>query len=171
MASGERRPESKAGALLWALSALVLAACGDSVAPEASAPPVTGAKCANYQAARQPFFGDLHVHTKYSLDANTQGTLIGPHEAYRFALGERLGIQPYNEQGEPLRYSQLARPLDFAAVTDHGELFGETEICTNPDLAGYNSPECLLYRAAPTQSFIIFTVSYTHLTLPTTPYV
>lgn len=156
MASSARRPGSAAASMFLALATLGLVACGDSAPPESGTPPVAGAKCGNYQALRQPFFGDLHVHTKYSLDANTQGTLIGPHEAYRFALGERLGIQPYNEQGEPLRYSQLARPLDFAAVTDHGELFGETEICTNPDLPGYNSPECLLYRAAPAQSFILF---------------
>lgn len=117
--------------------------------------PVDG-KCAHYNEQRNPYFGDLHVHTKYSLDANTQGTIIGPHEAYRFALGEPLGIQPYSENGEALRTTQLSRPLDFAAVTDHGELFGETEICTNPELQGYSSPECQFYRAAPAQAFLVF---------------
>jgi len=153
MKFAELRPAVLGGALL-------LAACtGDSPLPASGGidtPRAPGEKCAGYDALRQPWFGDLHVHTKYSLDANTQGTIIGPHEAYRFAQGERLGIQPYTADGTPLRYSQLARPLDFAAVTDHGELFGETEICTNPDLAGYGSPECLFYRAAPAQAFIVF---------------
>ncbi|MGH8517078.1 MAG: DUF3604 domain-containing protein [Panacagrimonas sp.] len=112
--------------------------------------------CDHHTELRQPFFGDLHVHTRYSLDANTQGTVIGPHEAYRFARGERLGIQPYRADGTPLRYAQLARPLDFAAVTDHAELFGEVEICTNEALDGYLSAECLLYRSAPEQAFLLF---------------
>lgn len=135
---------------------LLLAGCGSSSAPETGEGPSGDTRCRHYNAQRMPFFGDLHVHTKYSLDANTQGTIIGPHEAYRFAQGERLGIQPYTETGEALRSVQLSRPLDFAAVTDHAELFGETEICTNPELAGYNSLECRFYRAAPPQAFIVF---------------
>lgn len=137
---------------------LTLAACsGDSPLPAGgTAPPAPGAKCAGHDPLRQPFFGDLHVHTKYSLDASTQGTIVSPHEAYRYALGERLGIQPYSADGTPLRFTQLARPLDFAAVTDHAELFGETEICTNPELEGYNSPECMFFRASPAQAFVFF---------------
>ena len=112
--------------------------------------------CHDRSATRNAYFGDLHVHTQYSLDANTQGTIISPHEAYRFAMGERLGIQPYTEDGTPLRFTQIARPLDFAAVTDHAELFGEVEVCTNPDLEGYNSAECIFYRSAPAQAFLVF---------------
>lgn len=133
----------------------VLAACERSSTPLPD-PPSADARCTQFDAQRQPFFGDLHVHTKYSLDASTQGTIISPHEAYRYARGERLGVQPYSEAGEPLRFTQLARPLDFAAVTDHAELFGETEICTNPELAGYGSLECRFFRAAPAQAFIVF---------------
>ncbi|MGH8528894.1 MAG: DUF3604 domain-containing protein [Nevskiales bacterium] len=136
--------------------ALMLGACNDNSSSVVRTPGSTARQCRNHNALRNPYFGDLHVHTKYSLDANTQGTIIGPHEAYRFATGERLGIQPYNAAGEPLRFTQLARPLDFAAVTDHAELFGETEICTNPDYLEYNFPECILYRNFPEQSFLIF---------------
>lgn len=139
-----------------AVLAFTLSACGRSSEPATTQGLAPAVRCHHYNAQRTPFFGDLHVHTRYSLDANTQGTIIGPHEAYRFAQGERLGIQPYNAAGEPLRHTQLSRPLDFAAVTDHAELFGETEICTNPNLPGYNSPECMIYRAAPAQSFTLF---------------
>lgn len=147
---------ARAGLILLA----ALAGC-DSRSPGAgvSTPGATPRTCTHFDAQRQPFFGDLHVHTKYSLDANTQGTVISPHEAYQFARGERLGIQPYTADGEPLRFTQLARPLDFAAVTDHAELFGETEICTNPDLPGYLSVECLLYRASPEQAFLVFNLA------------
>ena len=140
---------------LWALTGLT--ACGGDAVPVDLGPPRAEQRtCVDANPLRNPYFGDLHVHTVYSLDANTQGTVITPDEAYRFARGERLGIQPYTPEGEPLRFSQLARPLDFAAVTDHAELFGEVAICTDPGATGYFSPECLLYRAAPAQSFIIF---------------
>lgn len=142
-------------ALTLSALALLLGACGSSSAPQAQAPPPER-KCQGYSAQRNPYFGDLHVHTTYSLDANTQGTIVGPHDAYRFARGERLGVQPYDAQGNPTRYTQLSRPLDFAAVTDHAELFGETEICTNPDQAGYDSLECTFYRASPENAFLVF---------------
>jgi hypothetical protein len=138
------------------LFAAGLAACGNSTPLDTSTSPQPGQRCAHYNALRSPYFGDLHVHTKYSLDASTQGTIVGPHEAYRFALGEPLGIQPYTADGTPLRTTQLARPLDFAAVTDHAEFFGETEICTNPQWPEYNSVECLFFRSAPEQAFIVF---------------
>lgn len=112
--------------------------------------------CNDHNPLKNPYFGDLHVHTVYSLDANTQGTIISPDESYRFAKGASLGIQPYTEDGEPLRYAQLSRPLDFAAVTDHAELFGEVEICTNPDYLQYNAPECVFYRQSPENAFLFF---------------
>lgn len=140
------------------LAAALVAGCGNSAPLPAGlgTSPPTDRSCRHFNPQRNAYFGDLHVHTIYSLDANTQGTITTPHQAYAYARGERLGIQPFTEDGTPLRFSQLRRPLDFAAVTDHVELFGEVEICTNPDEAGYFSPECLLYRSFPEQSFLIF---------------
>ena len=52
-----------------------------------------------------------------------------PRDAYRFARGEASASSPTTPTGTPLRTLQLDRPLDFAAVTDHAELFGERTIC------------------------------------------
>jgi len=109
--------------------------------------------CDAYQPLRQPFFGDTHVHTAYSFDASTQDTRNMPRDAYRFARGEPMGIQPYDAAGKPLRTIQLARPLDFAAVTDHAEMLGEVNLCTTPGSPGYDSIFCWLHRSHPNLSF------------------
>ncbi|MDG2004047.1 MAG: DUF3604 domain-containing protein [Novosphingobium sp.] len=65
------------------------------------------------------YWGDTHLHTANStVDAFVQGTrLVGPAEAYRFAMGEEItadnGVR-----------AKLRRPLDFLAVTDHSENIG-----------------------------------------------
>jgi hypothetical protein len=109
--------------------------------------------CSDSNPLRNAYFGDLHVHTTFSFDANTQGTRNDPHDAYRFAKGEALGIQPYDDEGVALRKARLLRPLDFAAVTDHAELLGETHICSTPGTLGHGSLPCLLYRWWPRGAF------------------
>ena len=76
------------------------------------------APCANRDPLRHAFFGDLHVHTRYSMDARSRGMLGTPEDAYRFARGETIGLGPFDEGGRGTRRARLARPLDFAAVTD-----------------------------------------------------
>ncbi len=109
--------------------------------------------CRAWSAERVPLFGDLHVHTRLSLDANLQGTRLGPADAYRFAKGEEVGIQPHRADGTPLRRLQLERPLDFAAVTDHAEFLGTVNLCTTPGLEGYDSAECVTFRDNPAVAF------------------
>jgi hypothetical protein len=109
--------------------------------------------CADRAPLRRPFFGDLHVHTAFSLDASTMGTVNRPADAYRFARGERIGLQPYGPDGAPLRTARLARPLDFAAVTDHSELLGEAYTCNTPGLSGHDSIVCRIYRGWPRAAF------------------
>jgi hypothetical protein len=105
--------------------------------------------CAHYDPLRTPWFGDTHVHTALSFDAWGQGTLAGPRDAYRFARGERIGLQPYDDAGHPLGGVELRRPLDFALVTDHSDLLGETQICQSPELPGYDSLICNVVRRWP----------------------
>jgi hypothetical protein len=105
--------------------------------------------CAKYEPARQPFFGDTHVHTAFSFDAWGQGTLAGPRDAYRFARGEAIGIGPSGRGGGPPEQIRLRRPLDFAVVTDHSDLLGETRICQDPALPGYDSLVCRVVRRFP----------------------
>jgi hypothetical protein len=113
------------------------------------------ADCAHYEPLRRPFFGDTHVHTTYSFDAWGQGTRNAPRDAYRFAKGEPLGIQPYDSAGRPLRTVQLRRPLDFAVVTDHAELLGETHLCRTPGSAAYDAFVCRLMRRWPKLGYMI----------------
>jgi hypothetical protein len=66
---------------------------------------------------RNAYFGDLHVHTTLSFDASAFGTTASPADAYRYAQGEAIKHPGGLEV-------QLAQPLDFYAVTDHGVLLG-----------------------------------------------
>ena len=66
---------------------------------------------------RNPYYGDLHVHTKYSFDAYVFGVTASPDDAYRYAKGAAVK--------HPLGYEmKLREPLDFYAVTDHGFYMG-----------------------------------------------
>src|SRR6185436_12258702 len=116
-------------------------------------------RCANYTVTRQPFFGELHLHTVYSADAATVTTRNTPFDAYRYARGEKVGLPPFVDtrkvkgsdaqpatggvsahpyclppdtcQYTATRVIQLprGRALDFAAITDHSEWLGESNIC------------------------------------------
>ncbi|MEZ4282972.1 MAG: DUF3604 domain-containing protein [Myxococcota bacterium] len=105
-----------------------------SLAPGLLAPAASAQTCADWTPERQPFFGDVHVHTALSFDAYTFETRNGPRDAYRFARGETVGLPPLDALGEPTRDHTLRVPLDFAAVTDHAEMLGETRLCTVANL-------------------------------------
>jgi len=102
--------------------------------------------CANAEPFRQPFFGETHIHTAFSSDAVFAGTREEPRAAYEFAKGDPIGLPPYDAMGQPTRMAQLRRPLDFAAVTDHAEQFGEILICLTPGLPDYDSSDCVAAR-------------------------
>src|SRR5690348_8270666 len=102
----------------------------------------TRADCAGYNPLRSPFFGETHIHTSFSGDAAFVRVRTTPRDAYRFALGQQIGLPPYDSMDQPTRFAQLHRPLDFTAVTDHSEFLGEIRTCLNVGLPGYDDPIC-----------------------------
>jgi hypothetical protein len=147
--------------LLRFLCCLIAPLCGASAVAFESQP------CSRVEPLKRPFFGDLHVHTRYSLDASTQGTRTSPAQAYRFARGEQLPIQPWTEDGRALRSMQLRRTLDFAMVSDHAELIGEVHMCNQPGVEGFDSWQCRVYRKWPRVAYYMFnfmaTIQHSHL--------
>ncbi|OQY69387.1 MAG: hypothetical protein B6D46_00155 [Polyangiaceae bacterium UTPRO1] len=104
------------------------------------------AACAARNPLRNLYFGDLHVHTALSFDAQAFDVRTTPAEAYGFARGAPVALPPLDVNGVGTRTVQLERPLDFAAVTDHSEFLGEVEECTTPGSPNYDAPTCQLYR-------------------------
>ena len=142
--------------LLASVALLPLLGCPSEAPPiEDSDPWVaeTFPRCAATDPLRQPFFGDAHIHTKLSLDANLQGNRMTLDDAYAFAKGDQVGIQPYNENNEPMRTLQLERPLDWVAITDHAEFLGTVSVCQDPDSEAYQHEECVMFRERPENAF------------------
>jgi hypothetical protein len=120
-----------------ALVALLLTAlaCGDDAAPDSTATRGgaeaprggdAGASARPAAAERQVFFGDLHVHSSWSLDAWSAGVRVGPEEAYHYARGEPI---PHVSS----ELIQLAGPpLDFMALTEHAEYLGVVAATETP---------------------------------------
>ncbi|MBT8454241.1 MAG: DUF3604 domain-containing protein [Deltaproteobacteria bacterium] len=117
---------------------------------EDSAPPAIDefGRCADFNPLRQVFWGDTHVHTELSFDANMQGTRTTQDDAYAFARGEPIALQPYDEDGTPTRMAAIDRPLDFVMLSDHAEFLGTLKVCNDPGSPGYEEQQCVDYRAA-----------------------
>ena len=105
-------------------------------------------RCADFDPLRQVFWGDTHVHTEISFDANMQGTRTTQDDAYAFARGEPIALQPYDEDGTPTRMAAIDRPLDFVMLSDHAEFIGTLDVCNQSGSPGYDSQQCVDYRAA-----------------------
>ncbi|ARN73511.1 DUF3604 domain-containing protein [Oceanicoccus sagamiensis] len=87
---------------------------------------------------KEAYFGEIHMHTSYSLDSYIGGNRRTPDDAYRFARGEVMDIHGDKHQ--------LKRPLDFAAVTDHAEFIGEMYSAQVEGAPGYDNPTLVELR-------------------------
>ena len=108
----------------------------------------SGQRCADFDPLRQAFWGDTHSHTNLSLDANLQGTRTSMEDAYAFARGAPIGLQPYEANGDPSRMAQIDRPLDFVMLSDHAEFLGTIRACIDESYATFDDPRCEEYRNA-----------------------
>ena len=116
---------STARTAAWLTLALIAASATGSVAAEA---PVV-----SIHPLRRAYFGDLHLHTSYSLDSYLGGAMrVDPDTAYRFARGEVVDFM-----GQPLRRRE---PLDFLAVTDHVEGLGVVNELDDPQVRFREAP-------------------------------
>ena len=83
---------------------------------------------------KKVFFGDLHLHTRYSNDAFFLTTEAGFDDAYRYAKGEVVIL-------DESKSVQLKVPLDFLAVTEHAEFLGALQSFTQPGHPLFDHPE------------------------------
>jgi len=72
------------------------------------------------------YFGNFHIHTSYSFDGFTNGSVTNPDDAYRWAKGEAI---PGGGTGGDI---QIKRPLDWYVVSDHAEYMGVFKQMSNP---------------------------------------
>ncbi len=150
---------------------LSVSACSQDSPPEQSTPAapaqtevqaeISTETCENASEHRMALFGDTHVHTSYSFDAAANSTGATPEDAHRYARGAAIPFFPIDESGDPAGTAQIDRPLDFLAVTDHGEFLGERAVCRTPGSPKYDTEFCVNYRADERQGMMMLGTSIT----------
>ncbi len=100
-----------------------------AAAPEASA------RTPGYNAERNAYFGDMHIHTRNSFDAYIFNVRKTPDDAYRFAKGETV------QHPSGFDMTIAGGPLDFYAVTDHAAYLGILPAMDTPGTALSELPQ------------------------------
>ena len=117
MARSDAPLPSPAGSATLRL-AVVIGLTAGLVQVAAAEPPSQYAPAHQDDFPTEVFWGDTHVHSSFSVDANSMGnTRLSPADAYRFAKGEAVVAN----NGMTAR---LEAPLDFLVVSDHAEYMG-----------------------------------------------
>jgi hypothetical protein len=102
----------------WIIGLAVIGLVGIGLGPPTRALAGGYSPWAERDLPREVYWGDTHLHTSLSLDANLYGvTDLGPEDAFAFARGETVRAT----NGMPAR---IDRPLDFLVVSDHAEYLG-----------------------------------------------
>jgi hypothetical protein len=113
----------------WIIT-LILAACNGVNNSKTADPSLdtVNVKAADIQIPVNPlkecYFGDLHLHTALSADANFIGAQLFPEDSYKYGMGGEVTYM-----GEKVK--RIA-PLDFLAVTDHAEYLGSIALIKDP---------------------------------------
>jgi len=87
----------------------------------------TSERTTGYSETKNAYFGNLHIHTSWSFDGFTNGSVTEPEDAYRWAQGEAI---PGGGDGTPLK---IKVPLDWYAVSDHAEWMGMFKMMADPN--------------------------------------
>jgi len=109
---------------------LILASCssdGKKEETENNESAMADAQEVGENPLKDAYFGNLHVHTNWSFDGYTNGSVTAPEDAYRWAKGESI---PGGGGGGDL---QIKVPLDWYAVSDHSEYMGVFPMMEDPD--------------------------------------
>lgn len=115
--------------MMGAAFAALVSSGAHSDPPTASAPPkpaISSARTPGYNSERNAYFGDLHVHTRFSFDAYIFSVRATPDDAYNYAKGATVR----HAGGYDVRLTDA--PLDFLAVTDHAEYLGIMPAMNDP---------------------------------------
>ena len=109
-------------------------AAGPAVSTDGEQEAIEAASSSSQNPLRNAYFGDLHVHTRYSFDAYVFKVRGTPDDAYRYAKGEPLT--------HPIGHTLQLRsgPLDFQAVTDHDLYLGAMLAMDDPESPLYEEP-------------------------------
>jgi hypothetical protein len=128
---GSRKLKSYLSTIGLSLAIALLMSCNHSQSSAKSSEAASSAptQSADARPARNPlrnaYFGDLHLHTSYSMDAFAFSTRTTPEDSFRYAMGETVEYL-----GKPVKRNT---PLDFLAVTDHAEYLGLIRDTVDPN--------------------------------------
>ena len=123
--------KTKGSSVLLATAALLLSLSGcsnptdqPSTAGQQGQTPATADARPPRNPLRNAYFGDLHLHSGFSMDAFAMGTRTTPDDAFRYAMGETVDdLQATKALGS----ARLPRPHRSCRVSGSWAANGESQ--------------------------------------------